>query len=91
MMMKLIGPTDATQGSLIIAIAINHQWDTPMWITFRVAFGGIIFLFARSVAAPINPKTNAYEAMIPRAFSIRGTLRRVYSCRAMRGYACRRR
>ena len=39
MMMKLSGPMEATQGSFIRAMAMSHQWATPMWITLRVAEG----------------------------------------------------
>ena len=43
------------------------QCETPMWMTFRVTDGRMTCRPISSVAAPMNPKTNAEEAARPRA------------------------
>ena len=63
---KLAGPTEATHGSSIKAMAISHQCATPIWMTLRVTDGARTLRRMRMVAIPIKPNTNTYEATIPR-------------------------
>jgi hypothetical protein len=58
MTMKLAGPTEATHGSSINAMAMSHQWATPICITLRVMTGESAPLRMRIVPIPIKPNTN---------------------------------
>jgi hypothetical protein len=63
---KLAGPTEATHGSSINAMAMSHQWATPIWMTLRVTDGARTPRRMSIVATPIKLNTNTYEATIPR-------------------------
>ena len=75
--MNVAGPTEATQGSFIIAMAMSHQCATPMWMTFRAAAG-------RSTLSAHEKSGNADEAEHER---VRGG--KPESVQEWRGHWCR--